>query len=92
MDNRSIGGIGWHLLAVSTASESSPMVTPFHLSVFCYRRWVLSTERLLNGKRFYPLLQRLFLQESRLTRTFLVKPLILFLMVRSNGDKILKME
>ncbi len=78
MDNRSIGCIGWHLLAVSTVSESSPMVTPFHLSVFCYRRWVLSTEHLLNGKRLYPLLQRLFLQESRLTRTFLVKPIILF--------------
>ena len=34
------------------------MVTPFHLSVFCYRRWVLSTERLVNGKRVYPLFQR----------------------------------
>ncbi len=45
------------------------MVTPFHLSVFCYRRWVLSTERLLNGERICPLFQRLFLQESRLTRT-----------------------
>lgn len=46
------------------------MVTPFHLSVFCYRRWVLSTERLANGERFYPLFQRLPVQKSRLTRTF----------------------
>jgi len=89
LNNRPVGCIGWHLLIVSTTDESSPTVTPFHLSVFCPRRWMLSTACLWDGRKkyFFPF-STTVRKPVVPTRTILVKPLILLWLLNHDDGSV----